>query len=166
MKPILCLDFDGVIHSYASGWKGARTIPDAPVDGALRFIVEAMRDFEVHIFSSRSNYLFGRAAMKAWLRKHLLALSEYYPNDPEWWTEQVMERGRITMEPWHIVERDTADEIIKMIKWPTHKPPAMVTIDDRALTFSGEWPTISAIKGFKPWNKRTMSATPPAAGGK
>ena len=26
-KPILCLDFDGVLHSYTSGWRGAR-IPD------------------------------------------------------------------------------------------------------------------------------------------
>ena len=40
-KLILCLDFDGVIHSYSSGWKGADVIPDPPVPGALRFIADA-----------------------------------------------------------------------------------------------------------------------------
>ena len=40
-KPILCLDFDGVIHSYTSGWKGARIILDPPVPGALDFILAA-----------------------------------------------------------------------------------------------------------------------------
>lgn len=159
MKPILCLDFDGVIHSYSSGWKGARTIPDVPVPGALQFIVEALEHFDVQIFSSRSNYLFGRLAMKRWLRHHLLNQSEYFPNDPEWWDKQVSERGCMTMEPWHIVERDTADEIIKRIKWPTHKPPATLTIDDRALQFDGTWPAYSEIKAFKPWNKRNASRT-------
>src|ERR1700743_3429981 len=54
-KPILCLDFDGVIHSYASGWKGADVIPDPPVAGAIEFIREALKHFRVAIFSSRTN---------------------------------------------------------------------------------------------------------------
>ena len=37
---IVCLDFDGVIHSYSSGWKGPREIPDPPVPGAIRWIRE------------------------------------------------------------------------------------------------------------------------------
>lgn len=161
MKPILCLDFDGVIHSYTSGWKGARTIPDAPVPGALQFIVEALDHFDVQIFSSRSNYLFGRAAMKRWLRKHLMALAmEDDSNLPDWWLDVVRDRFMETYDPWHIVSREEIDVIIGRIQWPTHKPPAMVTIDDRALTFTGEWPSLSEIKAFKPWNKR--AATPKA----
>jgi hypothetical protein len=40
------------------------------------------------------------------------------------------------------------------LEWPLEKPAAMVTIDDRALTFDGTWPAIDALKNFKPWNKR------------
>lgn len=29
--PTVSFDFDGVIHSYRSGWKGAAVIPDPPV---------------------------------------------------------------------------------------------------------------------------------------
>lgn len=154
MKPILCLDFDGVIHSYASGWKGARNIPDAPVPGALQFIVEAMEQFEVHIFSSRSNYLFGRMAMKRWLRKHLMEIAlEDDSSLPDWWLDVVRDRFLETYEPCHIVSREQIDKIICRIKWPTHKPPATVTIDDRALTFTGQWPALADLKRFKPWNK-------------
>jgi hypothetical protein len=126
-KPILCLDFDGVIHSYASGWKGADVIPDPPVDGAVAFMLNALRQFDVVIFSSRSNQRGGIAAMKKWLKDHAGDLCWYEtPDGPG----------------------------LEDVRFVTEKPPALVTIDDRAITFDGTWPSLEAIKGFKPWNKK------------
>lgn len=68
-KPILCLDFDGVIHSYTSCWKGAHVIPDGPVPGAIPYMLNALDHFNVAIFSSRSRSILGRFAMKRWLSK-------------------------------------------------------------------------------------------------
>jgi hypothetical protein len=134
-KPILCLDFDGVIHSYASGWKGADVIPDPPVPGALDFIIKVLPDFEVHIFSSRSSQPGGRLAMQEWLIRHFEeALKKFMAE------ELAVERARL--------------KVLQSIKWPTEKPPAFVTIDDRAITFTGIWPTLSELQSFKPWNKR------------
>jgi|GEM_PF-1439050 predicted kinase len=65
-RKILCLDFDGVIHSYTSGWKGADKIPDGPVPGAFTFIDKALEHFDVHIYSSRSGAKGGIQAMKDW----------------------------------------------------------------------------------------------------
>ena len=48
--PILCLDFDGVLHSYTSGWLGADVIPDPPVPGYAQFLLRAVEVFEVHTF--------------------------------------------------------------------------------------------------------------------
>ena len=70
-KPILCLDFDGVIHSYESGWQGPDSIPDPPVEGALAFIVAALATFDVQIYSTRSHQPGGIDAMKDWLAKTL-----------------------------------------------------------------------------------------------
>lgn len=69
-KPILCLDFDGVIHSYSSGWKGAEVIPDPPVPGAIEFLRAALDHFDVHIYSSRSGQPGGINAMQDWLLTH------------------------------------------------------------------------------------------------
>lgn len=132
-KPILCLDFDGVIHSYSSGWKGADVIPDPPVDGAMKFIWDATEHFRVAIFSSRSNQSGGMAAMQAYVRGHFKSF---------WGTHATQ-----------------ADDKFSDIEWPTEKPAAMVTIDDRALTFDGTWPKIEDLKAFQPWNKRPFGAT-------
>lgn len=51
-----------------------------------------------------------------------------------------------------------AFDIVNKIKWPWFKPAAVISIDDRALTFNGDWsnPEYSAdfIRKFKPWNKK------------
>ena len=44
-----------------------------------------------------------------------------------------------------------ARDFVKTIQWPTHKPPAMITLDDRALNFNGEWPNLGNLTRFKPW---------------
>lgn len=152
-KPILCLDFDGVLHSYKSGWKGAAVIPDPPVPGALRFVVEARNRFRVAIFSSRSHQWGGRRAMKRWLRRWLI--EEAQDNDqepPTWWLDQIAEWSH--MDPWDEAIRYAADRIVREIEWPLFKPPALISLDDRALTFDGTWPALATLGAFKPWNKK------------
>ena len=123
--PILCLDFDGVLHSYTSGWQGADIVGDPPVPGAIEFLKAATGEFDVCIYSSRSHQTGGIAAMKRAIE--LWARAEY---------------GMIPF--W-----------LDLITYPAVKPPAKVTLDDRALNFAGEWPAIGTLLEFEPWNKRS-----------
>ena len=124
----ICIDFDGVIHSYTSGWKGVAVIPDPPVPGAIEFIEKAQdAGYRVAIYSSRSSSIRGRWAMKRWIEPHII---HHFGCD-----------------------RVAADDCSLMIRWPWFKPSAIVTIDDRAIRFDGTWPAIEAIKSFKPWNQ-------------
>lgn len=144
MKPILCLDFDGVIHSYSSGWKGASVIPDPPVPGALEFIREAVDAFDVKIFSSRSHQWGGKRAMKRWLREHYSNLY-WRVADTE---VMAFTHADINDDAW-----EWGAHIVQRIGFPWFKPPAMVTLDDRAITFTGSWPALADLHTFKPWNK-------------
>lgn len=133
-KPILCLDFDGVIHSYTSGWKGARNIPDDPVPGALDFMQDALiAGWDVVIHSSRARYFGGISAMRHWLAKHA--------TNAQWFESGMGHQGL---------------EDVRFTRW---KPPALVTIDDRAVTFTGEWPRLDTLRAFRPWNKRDAVAS-------
>jgi hypothetical protein len=127
-KPILCLDFDGVIHSYTSEWQGPDVVRDPPVPGALQFIERASEHFIVCIFSSRSNQRGGIEAMATWLGDWAMREGLWAdPADPPDWIAQ--------------------------LEWSRVKPPATVTIDDRAITFTGTWPDVGDLLAFKPWNK-------------
>ena len=119
-RKIILIDFDGVIHSYDSGWKGATIISDPPVYGAINWLRRICADerFTPMIYSSRSKEPGGKTAMREWLAKHGF-------------------------------EED--------IEMPTTKPPAFLTIDDRAIRFDGMFPDLDAIDAFLPWNKRDGS---------
>ena len=136
--PILCIDFDGVLHSYSSGWKGPRNIPDPPVPGAidwLRFLLTdaecrcsmapRFKDFDVCVYSARSRYIGGRRAMKRWLGRQFEEAGYY-------------------------------SKLVELIRFPLMKPPAFLQIDDRAMTFTGVFPTVEEMKAFRPWNKQEV----------
>jgi hypothetical protein len=143
-KPILCLDFDGVCHSYTSGWKGAAVIPDEAVPGLFEFLEQAAPIFDIQVFSSRSNQDGGIEAMQFW----------FYEQRKKW-----------------RANGGQGSEIVS-ISFPTEKPAAFITLDDRAITFSGVFPDVNWLRSFQPWYRAGVptpragdTATPSQAGG-
>lgn len=64
---LICVDFDGVIHSYTSGWQRASVILDPPVPGAFEWLQSLLdAGFKVAIFSSRSHQEGGIDGMQNW----------------------------------------------------------------------------------------------------
>jgi len=131
-KPILCVDFDGVVHSYVQPWINEYTIPDSPVPGALRWIWKATEWVDVQIYSSRSKTAAGRVAMFAWMSAH--SADEFGHDHP------------MAAEPFDNYP----------IGFAAEKPAAFLTIDDRAICFEGDWSELDPAEmlNFKPWNKR------------
>lgn len=156
-KPILALDFDGCLHGYDSGWKGAHIIPDPPVPGAGGYLLNAVCHFRVAVYSSRSKSIRGRRAMWRFVRQMLwdACLADPKAMERAWAATQGKPADWI---PWTAYDvREVADHILSKIEWPWFKPSALMTIDDRALTFNGDWSDPAyqpdTIRRFKPWNK-------------
>lgn len=128
--PILCLDFDGVIHGYDSGWKGATTISDHVTPGFFEWAEQAAQHFQLVIYSSRSKEPKAIEAMQFWL---------------------AAERKR-----WRAAGGMHTIETPLTFEFASEKPAAFLTIDDRAITFQGDWSILDpmALLAFKPWNKR------------
>ena len=70
MKQTVVFDFDGVIHSYISGWKGITTIPDPPVPGIAEAIQDIRKHYVVAVVSTRCSTPEGIEAVNNWLEKY------------------------------------------------------------------------------------------------
>lgn len=69
MKKTVVFDFDGVIHSYTSGWQGVTEIPDPPVPGIKESIDDLRANYyEVIVVSTRTATPEGYAAVTKWLQ--------------------------------------------------------------------------------------------------
>jgi hypothetical protein len=67
---VVAVDFDGVINSYISGWKGP-TETDAPVLSAAESLKTLYgRGYKIIIFSTRANTQEGIDTIREYLRKH------------------------------------------------------------------------------------------------
>ena len=65
------------------------------------------------------------------------------------------EQGRRAMRQWLYVHGKSA-VWLNLIEWPSAKPPAHLSIDDRGLNFRGDWSEFQdfdKLKVFRPWNK-------------
>lgn len=126
-RSTIAVDFDGVIHSYKSGWQGRSKIPDPPVEGAIEWLWQLVQCYNVAIVSSRASTFWSRWAMRRWLRRHSGNL--YYETP-----------GGVGIESVRITNR---------------KVPAIVYLDDRALRFEGTFPQIADLERLrKTWQHR------------
>lgn len=82
-KPTVVFDFDGVIHSYTSGWKGATEIPDPPVPG-IREAIQHIRlaGYRVVVVSTRCCGPEGMGAVRRYLRDNGITVDDVMMEKP------------------------------------------------------------------------------------
>lgn len=135
--PILCLDFDGVIHRYSEGWKGENNIYDPPTSGFFDWLMGAIPKFRIAIYSSRSRTQEGIERMVIWIGMY--------------WASWLQESDDNIEKAEHALP--VGMDLLDVIEFHSQKPPAFLTIDDRCVRFEGDWNDlpIDELRNFKPW---------------
>jgi hypothetical protein len=110
---VIAIDFDGVIHSFTSGWQGALKANDPIVPGIKEVIAELRQDYRVIVMSSRCLHPGGTKTIETYLNKYGI-----------------------------IVDGITGEKI-----------PALVYVDDRAITFRQAEGMVDQIRKFEPWHR-------------
>jgi len=129
-KPILCIDFDGVIHDYREGWKDG-SIYGEVTPGFFVWAAIAAQRFKLVIYSSRSKDAEQIEAMREWLRVQWDAAGR-----PSW---------------------ICSNDMLSDFEFSSAKPPAFLTIDDRCVRFDGDWFAdnlqVEALANYKTWSQ-------------
>jgi hypothetical protein len=67
--------------------------------------------------------------------------------------------GIAAMTDWLNFHGLPREWIAANLTFPSVKPPAHVTLDDRAIQFTGRFPSLAEIDAFQPWNRLENSLT-------
>ena len=79
----VCLDFDGVVHQYVSGWKGYDTVLDPPIASTVKAIKKLRENgYRVVICTARSEHLDGHKAVVDWLKKYNIEVDDVCATKP------------------------------------------------------------------------------------
>lgn len=133
-KPVLAIDFDGVVNPYSKGWQGGELYETEVTRGFFEWAAEAERaGFVLVIYSSRSKEPAKREAMRKWLEQRML----------EWIAEQERMHSPLRKHRFQFT-------------YSAEKPPAWLTIDDRCVLFDASlWknPALQpeAMSKFRSW---------------
>jgi len=138
-KPIICIDFDGVIHSYENGWQDGE-IYGIVIPGFFEWLDRAKDHFQCVVYSSRSKADDGVAKMQQWIANEWMRI---VVNDR---TNQKL--ADLSSYSWHPLDS---------LEFAFTKPAAFLTIDDRCIRFTGDWTESNLapenLKRYVPWNK-------------
>lgn len=124
-KPIICIDFDGVIHSYEHGWQRGE-IYGVVIPGFFEWAVKMAERASLVIYSSRSKDADLLAKMANWLSWHWVAVA-----------------GNTSEPPWSFAYEKPA-------AWITIDDRA-IRFDGR---WDAPELAPEAILAFKPWNAK------------
>ena len=141
-RKAIALDFDGVLHSYTSGWQGIGVVADDPVPGSIGWLVGIClySPYDVIITSCRCNEPAGIRAMEDWIYDEV--------------RKYIEDTAYVGMEDPDQEKADDHEQVCATVKYAVQKPPtAFIFIDDRGWNFSGTFPSLTELDNFKPWNK-------------
>jgi len=126
-KQKIVVGFDGVLTNKA-GYSFHNKVEAGLVEGAIDFLINASMPYDVYIYSVRSAYPSGIEAMQNWLYEECKKHSFFAKN-----------------------KQAALPFVYLTLKWPTAKPQALISIDDKAYQFTGIFPNVADLRHFKPW---------------
>lgn len=108
-KPVLAIDFDGVIHRYNQGWKDG-SIYDIPVPGVKESLEKLSKKYTLVIHSARARSKTQIRMIQDWLTKN--NLSQYISRiEPKIVAKLYVDDLGVTFKNWDQALKEINDRL-------------------------------------------------------